>query len=131
MPQLALQNTHQNNAHIHRNRLQPKPATPFALCSAMLLLLGMALLASCSSERSAALSSRPVKLTARAADVLGFESAADWQGIQRTNAAHTQGAASGEVVVNGWTQISSVPLSRIASPGEVLGAEAFLDVRLT
>jgi hypothetical protein len=130
MPQLALQNTHQNNAHIHRNRLQPKPATPFALCSAMLLLLGMALLASCSSERSAALSSRPVKLTARAADVLGFESAADWQGMQRTNAAHTQGAASGEVVVNGWTQISSVPLSSIASPGEVLGAEAFLDVRL-
>jgi hypothetical protein len=87
----------------------------------LLLLLLCLSVFGCSKQKEADLQGvRPVRLTGQAIDVLGFENAAHWNGINNLNSNSTQGSFSGEIVVNGWTQVSSINHVYNNNPGDRL-----------
>lgn len=64
--------------------------------------------------------------SAEALRILGFEDAADWNGSSANSSESSQGASSVGVSVNGWTEITSVPLSTLGTVAPLLSVDVQL-----
>lgn len=88
------------------------------------LLVAVSGLAACSAREQGALedeelrSSTQAVLSSTQARVLGFESSADWKassGSISASTTKTQGSSALGIVPNGWTEVTSIALSSLAS----------------
>lgn len=88
----------------------------------------------CANERSGeAIGSLGARLTLSVDNrrVLGFEHAGDWSNFTQTSDQRTEGSSSAAVNVNGWTELTSIPLSTLGVAADrAVGPTATLDLML-